>query len=190
MKYIVVTHVDSRTKIPGYQAPMKNGPTFPDVKGLDIKWWDQSRWPIQHPDDYPMFYGTCDDDADTTIAGVIQVIPKDVYDERHESELRARMPSIASPLQIRLALIKLGMLDDVQNFIAALEEPAKTIVMMEWEYALEINKDSTTIQSLATQMGLTTEQLDDIFVTATEINPGGIDPFNPFPEPEEQQTED
>lgn len=189
MKYIAVTHVDKRTKVPGFKAPMRNGPVFPDVKGLEIEWWDQSRWPIQHPDDYPLFYGTCDDDADLEIPGVMRVFEKENYDDLYAMELRARKPSLATPLQIRLALIKLGMLEQIQDFIEELEDPAKTIVMAEWEYALEINKNSTTIQSLSTQMGLTEEELDDIFEVAASISPGSIDPFNPFPEPETEEEE-
>lgn len=191
MKYICVTHVDSRTGIPGNIAPMCNGPTFPDVKGLNIEWWDESNWPMTHPDQYPRFYGTCDADAETNIPGVVTVFQdtetttaKEQYDAVYEDELRARLPSVATPIQIRLALIKLGMLDDVQNLIANLEEPAKTIVLTEWEYGLEINKNSAFIQGLATQMGLTTEQIDNIFVEAVNINPESIDPFNPFPDPE------
>ena len=186
MKYIAVTHVDSRTKVPCFKAPMRNGPTFPDVKGLDIEWWDESRWPIQHPDDYPLFYGTCDEDADTDIPGVIRILEKDNYDDLHAMELRARKPSVATPLQIRLALIKLDMLEQIQNFIAALQEPAKTIVLTEWEYTLEFNKNSSTIQSLGAQMGLTEEQLDEIFELAASISPGSIDPFDPFPAPEQE----
>jgi len=185
-KYIAVTHVDSRTKVPCFKAPMRNGPTFPDVKGLDIEWWDQSRWPIQHPDDYPLFYGSCDEDADTDIPGVVRILQKEVYDELHSIELRSRKPSVATPLQIRLALIKLGMLEQIQNFIDELEEPAKTVVMTEWEYALEINKNSNTIQSLSSQMGLTGEQLDEIFEVAANISPGSIDPFDPFPDHEQE----
>jgi hypothetical protein len=182
MKYIAVTHVDKRTKVPGFKAPMKNGPVFPDVKGLKVEWWDQSRWPIQHPDDYPLFYGTCDDDADVDIPGVMRNLAKENYDDLYAMELRARKPSVATPLQIRLALIKLGRLDEIQTLIANLEEPAKTIVMTEWEYALEIEKNSTTIQSIGAYIGLTEQEIDDIFELASNISPGSVDPFNPFPE--------
>lgn len=184
MKYIAVTHVDSKTKIPCFKSPMRNGPAFPDIEGLDIQWWDQSRWPIQHPDDYPLFYGTCDENADTDIPGVIRILQKETYKELYEMEMRARKPSIATALQIRLALIKLNMLEQIQELIEQLEEPAKTIVETEWEYALEIDKNSTTIQNLATQIGLTEQQLDEIFEQAVNISPGSIDPFNPFPEQE------
>jgi hypothetical protein len=184
MKHIAVTHVDSRTKVPGFKAPMRNGPSFPDVKGLNIIWWDASRWPIEHPDDYPLFYGTCDDDADIESPGVMMVITEETYNELYEMELRNRLPSIASPLQIRLALIKLGMLDTIQSFISNLEEPAKTIIYTEWEYATEINKHSNSIQSLASRLGLTSSDIDDIFTIASNIRPGSLDPFNPFPETE------
>jgi len=184
MKHIAVTHVDSRSKIPGFKSPMRHGPTFPEVKGLSVVWWDQSRWPIEHPDDYPLFYGTCDDDADLELPGVMRVFTEEAYNEMYQQELRDRLPSVASPLQIRLALIKLGMLDTVQSFITNLQEPAKTIIYTEWEYATEINKNSNSIQSLASQLGLTSDDIDNIFTIASNIQPGSLDPFNPFPEPD------
>lgn len=181
MKYIAVTHVDSATKIPGYKEPMIHGPTFPEVKGLNIEWWDYSRWPITHPDDYPLFYGTCDDDADIDIPGVMKVIDsKEIYDELHAIEVRNRLPSVVSPLQFRYALIKLGLFENIQTAINSLNEPAKTIAMMEWEYAVEIDKNSNVIQLLATQMGLTSDELDNIFVVASEMALGSLDPFEPF----------
>lgn len=73
--YIVVTHVDAVTKIPCNIAPMSHGPSFPPVKGLNIKWANQSEWPT----DYPLFYGTCDDDADITIQGVIKQLTEGEY---------------------------------------------------------------------------------------------------------------
>ena len=123
--FICVTHVDSKTKIPGFKHPMRNGPSFPDVKGLNIEWWDQSRWPIQHPDDYPCFYGTCDDDADTTIEGVVGVLTEAEYNQAKEDEEFARIPSVVTPRQARLALLQAGLLQDVINAIEALPEPTK-----------------------------------------------------------------
>jgi hypothetical protein len=188
MKYICVTHVDSRTKVAGFKKPMRNGPAFPDVKGLTLEWWDESNWPLTHPDSFPKFYGTCDDDADLTLDGVMFVFSdsdektaKEQYDELYAQEQRNRLPSVATPRQIRLALLDMGLLESIQTFIGTLEEPLKTKVMIEWEYSTQIEKISPVIQALSTQMGLTSEQLDAIFVKAATI--GMIDPTAPEEEP-------
>jgi hypothetical protein len=182
MKYVCVTHVDSFTKIAGFRYPMKNGPSFPELKNLNLEWWDESNWPLTHPNDYPKFYGTCDDDSNFEVDGVLHVFAdvdggptaKEQYDELQAQEIRARLPSVATPRQIRLALLELGMLELVSNFIAGLEEPMKSKVMIEWEYSLEINKNSPIIQALSEQMGLTQEDLDNIFIKAASV--GMFDP--------------
>jgi len=173
MKYICVTHVDSITKVPGFSKPMRNGPALPDVKGLTIEWWDQSNWPLTHPDEFPRFFGSCDDDADLTVDGVMMVFAdtddktaEEQYNEMKAQEERARLPSVASPRQVRLALLELNLLAQVQTFVEALPEPDKTAVVIEWEYATEINKNSQLITSLSAQMGLTQEQVDEIFTLA------------------------
>jgi len=182
-KYVAVTYVDKKTGIPGFKEPMKRGPVHPDVKGLNIEWWDASRWPIQHPDGYPLFYGTCDDDANLEIDGVMRVFKdndhdgtaEEQYNELWNQELKARLPSVATARQIRLALLDAGLLDSIQNAFTDLAEPMKTRAQIEWEYATEINKNSPLIQKLYPKLGLTEEQLDDLFVAAAEIGPTNPD---------------
>jgi len=182
MKYIAVTYVDKKTGVPGYKEPMKRGPVHPDVKGLNIEWWDASRWPIQHPDDYPLFYGTCDDDADIDIPGVMRVFKdnehdgtaKEQYDALWNQELKSRLPRVATARQIRLALVDAGLLDSVQTAFTDLSEPLKTKAQIEWEYATEIEKNSPLIQALYPKLGLTEDDLDDLFVAAA--NMGSTDP--------------
>jgi hypothetical protein len=167
--YICVTHVDAQTKIAGYKRPMYNGPTFPNVKGLDIVWWDQSNWPLTHPDQYPKFYGTCDDDADTSIDGVVEVLTEERYNERYEAELFARLPKVVTARQARLALLQEGLLSTVEMAIESLEEPLKSQAKIEWEYATEINRYSPFVEMIGTACGLTSEQIDQLFVKASEI---------------------
>jgi hypothetical protein len=177
MKYIAVTYVDKKTGVPGFKEPMKRGPVHPEVKGLNIEWWDASRWPIQHPDDYPLFYGTCDDDADLDISGVMRVFEdnehdgtaKEQYDQLWNQELKSRLPRVATARQIRLALVDAGLLDSVQTAFEDLSEPLKTKAQIEWEYATEIEKNSPLIQALYPKLGLTEDDLDDLFVAAANM---------------------
>ena len=95
--HIVVTEVDHITRIPCTVEPQRTGPSMPDIKGLTILWQDKSTWPVEVAQDgtylrAPKYYGTCDDDADTTIAGVLQVLAQSEYDALKVVEHEARRP--------------------------------------------------------------------------------------------------
>jgi hypothetical protein len=97
MKYICITEVDAITKIPCTIEPQRTGPSVPDVKGLKIIWTDNSTWPVEVAPDgtylrAPKFYGTCDDDANTSIDGVLQVLTEEEFNTLKASELESRRP--------------------------------------------------------------------------------------------------
>ena len=97
MKHICVTEVDAITKIPCIVEPQRTGPSMPNVKGLVHAWQDRSTWPVEVASDgtylrAPKYYGTCDDDADTTIAGVLQVLTEEEYTTLRTAEHEARKP--------------------------------------------------------------------------------------------------
>jgi hypothetical protein len=97
MKHICVTEVDAVTKIPCTVEPQRTGPSMPNVKGWVYAWQDQSTWPVELTSDgtylrAPKYYGTCDDDADTTIAGVLEVLAEAVWNERRVVEHEATKP--------------------------------------------------------------------------------------------------
>jgi hypothetical protein len=95
--HIVVTEVDAVTKIPCTSEPQRTGPSMPIIKGLNIIWQDKSTWPVSTDSTgtylrAPKYYGTCDDDADTTIAGVLQVLTEAEYNAAKVTEHEARKP--------------------------------------------------------------------------------------------------
>jgi len=97
MKYICVTEVDAKTKIPCTVEPQRTGPSMPAIKGLQLDWADKSTWPVEVAQDgkylrAPKYYGTCDDDADTTIAGVLEVLTEQEWMQRKHDEFYARQP--------------------------------------------------------------------------------------------------
>ena len=97
MKYICVTEVDAITKIPCTIEPQRTGPSMPDVKGLQIIWWNQSTWPVSTDSTgtyitAPKYYGTCADDADTAIAGVLQTLTEEEFNSLKVTEHEARRP--------------------------------------------------------------------------------------------------
>ena len=95
--YICITEVDAVTKIPCTVEPQRTGPSMPDVKGWKFIWADKSTWPVSTDSTgtylrAPKYYGTCDDDADTTIAGVLEVLTEAEYIAARTAEHNARKP--------------------------------------------------------------------------------------------------
>jgi hypothetical protein len=80
--YLKFTHVDAATGIPCTVEPMRRGPAWPKVKGLKIEFGDQRNWPTNTP----MFFGTCDDDADTDVKGVIGVLSQEQFEKEQQFE--------------------------------------------------------------------------------------------------------
>ena len=95
--YICVTEVDAVTKIPCTVEPQRTGPSMPAVKGFQYKWQNSSTYPVELAPDgtylrAPKYYGICDDDADTSIAGVLQVLTEEEYNTLKAEEHEARRP--------------------------------------------------------------------------------------------------
>lgn len=67
--------------------------------------------------------------------------------------------------QARLALNAAGLLPTVKAAVAASSEQVK----IEWEYAQELDREWPTLLALSEALGLTTEQVDDLFLQASTI---------------------
>jgi hypothetical protein len=95
--YICVTEVDAVTKIPCTVEPQRNGPSMPNVKGWQFNWSNESTFPVELAQDgtylrAPKYYGTCNNDADTSVAGVLEVITEVEFNQRKYDEFYARQP--------------------------------------------------------------------------------------------------
>jgi hypothetical protein len=93
---IFVTNIDASSGIPCTDAPMRTGPALPNVKGFQYVWNDESNWPVACVNGIyqtaPKYYGTCDDDADTSITGVLGVLSDAEYSALKTAEYQARKP--------------------------------------------------------------------------------------------------
>jgi hypothetical protein len=95
--YIQLTNIDADTGILCTQAPMRTGPAIPNVKGFQFIFQNESDFPIaSNPDGSlstaPLLYGTCDDDADTSLTGVLKVLSHVEFDADKQAEHQARKP--------------------------------------------------------------------------------------------------
>jgi hypothetical protein len=95
--YIQLTNIDAQTGILCTEAPMRTGPAIPNVKGFQFIFQNESDFPIaSNPDGSlstaPLLYGTCDDDADTSLVGVLKVLSQAEFDADKQAEHQARKP--------------------------------------------------------------------------------------------------
>ena len=88
MQYLKFTYVDAVTGISITSEPATNGPVFPPVAGLEFVWARESRYPT----DVPEFFGTCPEDADTQVDGVLGVYLQADWETMREDEMHARGP--------------------------------------------------------------------------------------------------
>ena len=163
MKYIKFTYVDAITGISIVSEPAQNGPVFPPVAGLEFAWARESHYPT----DVPEFFGTCPDDSDTQVDGVLGVYVQADWETMREDEMRARnpVPQQVTMRQARLALLSAGLLDDVEMVIAAAGRAAQ----LEWEYAAVVDRSNPAVAVVQQQESLTDAQIDDLFREAAKL---------------------
>jgi hypothetical protein len=95
--YIQITNIVAQTGILCTEEPMRTGPAIPNLKGFQYIFQNESEFPIaSNPDGSltkpPLIWGTCDDDADTTLVGVLKVLTDVEFDADKQTEHQARKP--------------------------------------------------------------------------------------------------
>ena len=155
--------VDAVTGISIASEPAANGPVFPPVDGLEFVWARESAYPT----DVPEFFGTCPDDADTQIDGVLGVYVQADWETMRDDEMRARnpVPQQVTMRQARLELLKRELLDDVEAVITAAGREAQ----IQWEYASVVERSNPVIAIVQQQQGMTDAQIDDLFREAEKL---------------------
>lgn len=82
---------------------------------------------------------------------------------------KPRPPAKVTMRQARLALSAAGILTQVDAAINALEEPQRSVARIEWDYSQEVQRDRELVQLLGPALGLSDEQLDDLFREAATL---------------------
>jgi len=79
------------------------------------------------------------------------------------------IPQSVSMRQIRLALLKAGKLGSANTLITAKTGLKGRSTQIEWEYASEIQRDSSLIAEFGTALGMDRAALDALFVVASGL---------------------
>ena len=91
-----------------------------------------------------------------------RVLPK-TEDEIVEYR-KSQVPQSITPLQAKLQLLKLGLLDEVEALVTG-----DRTSQLYWEYASVIERDNEILLMMAEQLGLTSEQVDEMFIEASKL---------------------
>ena len=85
-------------------------------------------------------------------------------------EMPVLRPESVSRRQARRALLKAGLLDQVDVAIDAIQDiVTREAMRIDWQDATDFRRDNGTLIALAAALGLDDEQLDDLFIQASQF---------------------
>ena len=106
-------------------------------------------------------------DSVATLENGVYTIKYKVIDKTESEQaeyIKGQVPKSITPLQSKLQLLEVGLLDDVDVMIATDRK-----VQLYWEYASVIERDNDVLLLMAGQLGLTEDQLDELFINASKL---------------------
>ncbi len=77
---------------------------------------------------------------------------------------KSQVPQSITPLQSKLQLLKLGLLDEVEALVTG-----DRSAQLYWEYASVVERDNAVLLLMANSIGLTSEQVDEMFIAASKL---------------------
>ena len=74
------------------------------------------------------------------------------------------VPQEITPLQSKLQLLEIGLLDEVEAIVSADRK-----VQLYCEYALVIERDNEILLMITSALGMTEDEVDEFFITASKL---------------------
>ena len=111
-------------------------------------------------------------DNDIVTAGAIVEINgvwTQTYTGRDLTAEEKRQDMVVTMRQARLALHQAGKLSLVDDAINLIPEPDKSLISIEWEYASTVDRSSPWMATMASALGLSDSELDDLFILAATL---------------------
>ena len=90
-------------------------------------------------------------------------ITEEALDHADYLQKKLIVPDSITMKQTRLGLLNIGKLDDVEA--AVVDRPVK----IEWEYATTVNRVNSTIVNVFQSIGMTDDEIDDLFIAAKDL---------------------
>lgn len=84
-------------------------------------------------------------------------------------EVAETVPNSVTMRQARLVLLSTGLLDNVETAIDSLTEEQAVAARIEWDFSSEVWRHKGLVSQMASVLGLTEGQLDQLFIAAGKI---------------------
>ena len=109
-----------------------------------------------------------------TLGGMVRQGNSLVFDQtrmdQHTQAVKPPVPQSVTRRQARQALLLAGLLDNVQPAIDAIEDPTQRgLMQIEWADSQEFQRHRPALLGLAAALGLTSAQIDQLFITAASL---------------------
>lgn len=85
-------------------------------------------------------------------------------------EIIPNVPNQIPNWSLRAQLQIIGMFDNVQTMINNLTGNEKIIAVQQWEYGNQIQRNHPLVIQIGTELGLSKQQIDQIFIDANNLN--------------------
>lgn len=89
------------------------------------------------------------------------------YPRLAERQVTVIVPASVTRFQARAAMMLAGLLDQVEAAVAASDDP---MIRLAWAETVEFPRTSPTIAALAAALGLNDQDVDQLFITASQIS--------------------
>lgn len=110
---------------------------------------------------------------DITLGGMVRSGAALVFSQarmdQHTEATKPAVPSEVTMRQARLALLGAGKLAAVDAAINGLPEPQRSAARIEWDYSSTVRREQPLVLGLAPALGLTSGQLDALFIAAAAL---------------------
>jgi len=100
-----------------------------------------------------------------TAGGTVE--PSNLFTE--EEELEFNTPSEVALWKLRFVLSQMQLADSITDAMNQLPEPQKTASNYIWNYGNSIDRQSSTISFIQTALGLTDNQVNNIYIQANSL---------------------
>jgi len=75
------------------------------------------------------------------------------------------VPESVTPRQVRLLLLSQNLLSQIETTISQMDQATR----ITWEYAIEFRRNDILLLSLAEQLNLSSQQVDQFFIDASQL---------------------
>ncbi len=86
------------------------------------------------------------------------------------TEIPIQVPETIPNWSLRAQLQIIGLFNNVQSMIDNLTGNEKIIAMQQWEYGNQIQRYHPLVIQIGTELGLSSQQIDQIFIDANNLN--------------------